>query len=202
MLKVLCNIISEKIDDGSYAYKPGNVLYFSMNRNACTAIMFTNSTPVVKTSPIILFENDEDIKYKHLYTKLFDDRLVQRFRRTPNKYQDFYMKEYVEELRKEAKGRYSHFLKTKMKDYDDFFPFGDQFFAMLVPIACRMGSRGSPQNLPVRSNLDIPFAACIKFAFDGSQTGKVTALCGEVGTKSAKERAKSIKNTAEELIKW
>ena len=27
MLRILCNIISEKIGDGSYAYKPDNVLY-------------------------------------------------------------------------------------------------------------------------------------------------------------------------------
>ena len=86
------------------------------------------------------------------------------------------------------------------------FPFGNQFLAILVPIAYRSGSRGNPRTMPEPLNLDIPFAACIKFAFDNSQTRKVTALCGEVGTKPAntiwKERAKSIKDTAEELIEW
>ena len=206
LLRILCNIISKKTDNDSYAYEPGNVLYFSKNGNTCAAIMFTKSTPVSKTLPRTPFENDEDIKYKHLYTKLFNDGLVQNFRRMPNKYQDYYMKEYVEEFRREAEGRYSHFLKTKIKDYGDFFPLGSQFFAMLVTIAYRIGSRGNPRNKSALLNLDIPFAACIKFAFDNSQTGKITALCGEIGWKSAilkqKERAKSIKNTAKELIKW
>ena len=60
--------------------------------------------------------------------------------------------------------------------------------------------------MPEPLNLDVTFAACIKFAFNNSQTGKVAALCGEVGTKPAKttwkERAKSIEDTAEELITW
>ena len=60
--------------------------------------------------------------------------------------------------------------------------------------------------MPEPLNLDIPFAACIKFAFDNSRPGKITALCGEVGAKPAntawKERAKSIEDTSEKLIKW
>ena len=138
--------------------------------------MFTKSTPLSKTSPRTLFESDEDIKYKHLYTEMFNDGLVQHFRRPLNKYQEYYMKECVEEFRREAEGRYSHFLKTKIKDYSDFFPLAGQFFAMLVTIACKIGSRGNPRNISVLLNLDIPFAAHIKFAFDNSQTGKVTAL--------------------------
>ena len=47
LLRILCNIISKKIDDGSYAYEPGNVLYFSRNRNAYAAIMFTKTKPVI-----------------------------------------------------------------------------------------------------------------------------------------------------------
>ena len=206
LLRILCIIISKKIDNGSYAYKPGNVLYFSKNRNAYAAIMFTNTKPVIKTSPLILFENDDDVKYKRLYTKLFDDGTVDYYRRMPNPYQHCYIDEDVKELRREAEDRYSHFLKTKMKDSSDLLPFGDKFFTMLVPIAYRIGSRGNPRTMPVPLNLDIPFAACIKFAFDNSQTGKITALCGEVGTKPAntmwKERAKSIENTAKDLIKW
>ena len=40
----------QKIDDGSYAYKPGNVLYFSKNKNAYAALMFANSKPINRTS--------------------------------------------------------------------------------------------------------------------------------------------------------
>ena len=86
MLRISCNIVSEKIDDGSYAYKPGNVLYFLKNRNAYAAIMFTKSTPLIITLPLIRFENDGDVKYKRLYTKLFDDGTAEYYRRMSNPY--------------------------------------------------------------------------------------------------------------------
>ena len=70
LLRILCNIISEKIDGGSYAYKPGNVLYFSKNKNACAAFMFTKTKPVITTLPTDLSISNEDIKYKHLYSLL------------------------------------------------------------------------------------------------------------------------------------
>ena len=73
LLRILCNIISEKMDDDSYAYKPGYNFYFSNTRNASAAIMFTKTTPVIKTSSRNLLENDENIKCKFLYKKLFDD---------------------------------------------------------------------------------------------------------------------------------
>ena len=47
MLRILCNIISEKIGDGSYAYKPDNVLYFLKNINAYVVIIFTKTKPVI-----------------------------------------------------------------------------------------------------------------------------------------------------------
>ena len=56
---------------------------------------------------------------------------------------------------------------------------------MLVPIAYKSGIKGNLQTIPIFLDLDIPFAACIKFAFGNSRTGKVTSLCGEVGTKLA-----------------
>ena len=93
-----------------------------------------------------------------------------------------------------------------MKDNSNLFPFGVKFFSMLVSIAYRIGPRGSPRNLQAPLDLDIPFAACIKYAFDNSQTGKVTVLYGDFSSKLAnskwKERAESIKDIAEELIKW
>ena len=90
MLRILCNIISEKSDDGSYAYKPGNVLYFSKNKNAYAGMMFTKSKPVTKTSARSLFKNEENIKYKYLHSKLFDDHLVEHYQKKPHKYQEYY----------------------------------------------------------------------------------------------------------------
>ena len=167
--------------------------------------MFTKSKLVVTTPPTDRSKSDGDFNYKFLYTKLFDDRLVDYYLRTLNSH---YKDEDVKKLRRAAESKLSHFLNTKIKDYGDLFPFGYNFFAMLVPIAHRIGSRGSPRTMPVAPlKLDIPFAACTKFAFDHSQTGKIAALCGEVGLMPDKdskweERAKSIRNSAEELIKW
>ena len=90
MLRILCNIISERISNGSYAYKPGNVLYFSKNKNAWAAIMFTNTKPVITTLPLDPSKSNEDIKYKHLYTKLFNDGLVEHYRMKPDKYRGYY----------------------------------------------------------------------------------------------------------------
>ena len=90
MLRILCNIISERINDDFFAYKPGNVLYFSKNNNACAAIMFTNTKPVITTLPLDPSKSNEDINYKHLYTKLFNDGLVEHYRMKPNKYREYY----------------------------------------------------------------------------------------------------------------
>ena len=208
LLRILCHIINKTNADSAYVFKPGNVIYFLKSESACAAIMFTKTKPIVTTPPADGSESNENIKFKHLHTKLFNDRLVEDYRKKLHKYQEYYSKEYVEELRREAKDRYPDFLKTKIKDSSDLFPFGDEFFAMLVAIAYRIGSRGSPRTMPIAPlKLDIPFAACIKFAFDNSQTGKVTALCGEVGTRRGRDslwkaRAKSIKDSAEKLIEW
>ena len=153
MLRILCNIISEKIDDGSYAYKPGNALYFSKNKNAYAAIMFTNSKPISRTSSQNSLENDEDIKCKHLYTKLLNDSSVDYYRVMPNQYQQCYNDEDVKEFRKVAEGRLSHYLKTKMKDNGDLLPFGDQFFAMPVSIAYKIGPGGSRRTKSASLNL-------------------------------------------------
>ena len=72
--------------------------------------MFTKTPPVITTQPPDLSKSDEDFRYKHLYTKLFDDRLVPRYQKKRNKHKDFYGKEYVEEYRREAEGRFSYFL--------------------------------------------------------------------------------------------
>ena len=72
--------------------------------------MFTKTKPVITTLPENRSNSDEDIKYKHLHTKLFNDGLVQPYQKKRNKYKDFHRKEYVEEFRKEAKGRFSHFV--------------------------------------------------------------------------------------------
>ena len=117
---------------------------------------------------------------KFLYTKLFDDGTVDYYQ-TDN--QDCYKNVDETELRREAEKKFPHFLNTKIKDISNLFPFGDQFFALLVAIAYKSGSRSSPRTMPVAPlnfNVPVPFAACIKFAFDHSQTGKITALCGEV----------------------
>ena len=210
LLRILCNIISEKIDDGSYAYKPGNVLYFSKNGNAYAAIMFTKTTPVSRASSRNLSENDEHVKYKFLYTKLFDDGSVDYYQKKQHQYQKCYNNKDVEKVRREAEGKFSHFLKTKIKDNRDLFPFGDKFLTLLVSIAYRIaGSRSNPQNRPASLKL-MPFAACVKFAFDNKKTGKISALCGEVGAKPAKTMEKepvkaaeeTAEETAEELIKW
>ena len=206
VLRMLCHIINKKNDD-RYDFKPGNVIYFLKSGSACAAVMFTKTKLLVTTPPPDLSESDADIKFKHLYTKLFNDHFVERYRMKPNKYQEYYSKQYVEEFRTEAEGKFPHFLTTKIKEGSDLFPFGYKFIAMLVSIAYRIVSRGNPRTMPAPFNFDIPFAACIKFAFDNSQTGKITALCGEVGTmpdedSTWKERARSIRDTAEELVKW
>ena len=61
--------------------------------------------------------------------------------------QQCYHDKNVKELRREAEDRYSHSLKTKIKDNCDLFAFGDIFFAMLIPIADRIGSRGKPRTM-------------------------------------------------------
>jgi len=190
---------------GKFLFKPGDVIYFSNNCVYCAAIMFTKSKPVVSTPSPSACQNEENEKYTHLYSILFDDGKVQKYRSKPNKYQEYYSDNNVGDFRKEAKKKFPIFLSTKISDFD-LFPFGYKFLLVLVPIAYGIGPRGNPRNLPVEHfNLDVPFAACLKFAFDNDLSGKITALCGEIGYKPENvpwiERVKSIEDAAEKLIK-
>ena len=148
----------------------------------------------------VVTENDVTIQYEHLYSALFSDNHCEFYSRNPGKYPKAYSQRHVEEHRKEAEKIFPLFLKIKVTSCN-MFPFGFHFLSLLVFIAYRISSRGSLRDIAEALNLDIPFAACLKFVFDNSLTGKISALIGEDRVKPGnllwKKRAKSIENAAE-----
>ena len=205
LLRVFCDIISKKKQNGAYFYEPGNVIYLSRNQSYCAAVRFTKSKPVITTqTPAAVTENNVTIKYEHLYSALFNDNRCEFHWRNPDKFPITYSQRHVVEIRKAAKEMFPLFLSTKVASAN-MFPYGFHFLSVLVFIAYKISSRGNPCYRPEALDLDIPFAACLKFAFDNSFTGKVSALTGELTVKSKemlwKERAKNTANVAEELIK-
>ena len=201
LLRVYHDIIGKKQAENSqkHLYKPGDFFYLSKNKKLCAGIMFTKTKLVVST-PESSGKETEERSYKFLYTKLYTVDPAK-------KYGDdvLYDPTVVEELRKSAQEQFPDFLNKKIKDFE-LCPYGYSFLSVLVPVAYRISWRGNPQNFPKEHSLDydIPFAACLKFAFDKNRTGMISGLCGEGGYKEKEvlweERAETIVENAKQLI--
>ena len=199
LLRVLHDIISKK-SEKSYEYQPGDYLCLSKNQTICVALMFTYTKLVIKIP-----DSACGVKYKYLYERLFADYLVEKHKNTNIENQKLNDRNTVEKLRRKAQNKFPSFLNTKISDFE-LLPYEYAFLSVLVTIAYRISSRGNPQQFPKCSlKHNVPFAACLKFAFDTSQTGIIAGLCGEDGEKKKevlwKERADIIDRNAKKLIK-
>jgi len=203
LLRVLYDIINMENENGDFLYGPGNVVYFSKNESFCAAIMFTKSKPLITTPPKKLAKKDENMKYKHLYSKLFHDNYAEKFSVIPNKYREYYSENYVKEMREKAFVLFPTFLTNNIGCFE-LYPYGYKFLTVLVPIAYGIGRRGNPQSLGWEIDFSVPYAACLKFAFSKKLTGKIAGLCGEVGYKpenvSINDRIKITKEKTRDLI--
>ena len=192
-LKVLCKILN---DD---QYQPGNFLYLSLNAKPIAALIFVLHNALSITTKIV------DQHWKGMFTKLFDDTEIQKQRNVEERNQ-FYIESDITDYRENAKPEYHNFFVQTCSEFlnnkvtESFkWALWNSFFGVLVAVANKMSTRGklSVRRSPSSIIDHIPYLACIKFAFDKNESGKVSELLGEV-RKEVTEPRKRKRRTLEE----
>ena len=158
----------------------GNCLYLSVNNRSIAAILFLGSDHYFyfpKLVPKRPFEENKD--FRHMFTKLFDDDTVkQRSLKENPAITVYYSEEKINDLRCQAKSEYSKFLKTPLQEFSQV-----QFRNVFLGLMMECAFKGCPRNIVKTEHINptlLPFAACVKLAFDQDDYGKVCQLFGEV----------------------
>ena len=181
--------------------QPGNCIYLNSNDESIAALIFLYSS--VLTVEVTATSNDE---HQKMFIKLFNDRRVEEYRK--GKF-----------LRDKAKSLYQKFLNTKFLEFskildgDYILPIRKAFLRLLAQCAYRMNNLDPLRQVQSTSSqlseefTQIPFAACIKFAFDVDNSGVISTLLGQIPKQdsnvkvSKEERCIFALETAKELIK-
>ena len=151
-------------------FETGNYVCFLKNSEQCAALLFKKNT-----AAIIAVPPPKNSGWNHTYSKLFDDETTDKYRKKGRKN---ISQEYIAKVRQQAKVEYPTFWQTKFSEFD-LHPFGVVFFGLAADIAKYSGTKYSFQSSS--NNVGkVPFAACVKLAFDANLTGEVTNLFGEV----------------------
>ena len=143
---------------------------------------FLQSLSPYASHPFFDSTDREKLPCRFLFTKLFDEpEVLQRRNHCDVTHPDqiYNTEEVVQNLRREAFQKFPNFLNEKIISFS--LPhFGYSFLGLLSAISHRISSKGNPQNMIPHFSLDIPFAACVYFAFTQNQIGKLSELCGEI----------------------
>ena len=185
--------------------KYGNCLYLSVKNLAIAAILFLGANQYHLYFPKLVTKSqhgEESMDFSDMFARLFDDDTL-KDRRVKNPESAIYSQEKINHLRSQAKSEYSKFLKTPLAEFLQI-PFLNVFLGVVLDCAFR----GCPKN-PVKTgqvkHTLIPFAACVKLAFDQEESGKIHLLFGEVREPQEKSellgiKAKAILETAKQFI--
>ena len=152
-------------------FETGNYVCFLKNSEQCAALLFEPYRPV-----IITLSPPKNSGCNSAYSKLFDDDKVDKDRKKGVK--NNVSEEEVAKVRQQAKVEYPTFWQTKFSVFD-LYPFGVAFFGLAADIARHSCTKYSFQRFSADVG-KVPFAACVKLAFDANLTGEVTNLFGEV----------------------
>lgn len=185
ILQIFYDIFVKK--DG---FQVGNYLCFSSKESDCFAVMLNDINPQVVSLPP---PDDDGLKY--VYTKLFDDDSLAKSKST-SKYRS---PENIKGLRQNAKVHFKAFMTTKFSEFA-LHPFGVTFLGLLAETAIHSTLKyGHTKHI-----VEVPFAACVKLAFDANLTGDIAKMFGEISDVSKEEgfsfKALNTKKTAEKII--
>ena len=176
--------------------KYGNCLYLFANKLPIAAILFLGSDHYFyfpKLVPKLPLEEKKD--FRHMFIKLFDDDTVkQRRLKEISANAVYYSEEKINGLRCQAKSEYSKFLKTPLAEFSQI-QFRNAFLGLMME--CAFG--GCPRNRVKTEHINptlLPFAACLKLAFDQDDYGRVRQLFGEVFKKPEPPRFLQVKAKA------
>ena len=194
----------------------GNTIVLNLNKASKWFLIF------LKCSVLIYdLSSEEDLQndytHKHMFVKLFNNQSVEKHRQEPD-LQNFFEESLIKKFRSEARSWYPKFLSSKLSDFPPH-PYQNAFIGLLAKCAYRMSDldplrHSNPTTSSNWSTSDeesfenfklLPFAACIKLAFDVDKCGKVAKLLGEIGHRPSKEklyekRRESSVKTAKEII--
>ena len=144
----------------------GNCLYLSVKNKPVAAILFLGSddnfhAPKLVTNPPL--KNEED--FSSILTKMFDDDTIERWRLKNPENADDYSEKKINHLRSQAKLEYSKFLKTPLIEFLQS-QFKNSFLGLMLDCAFHAGYNKNAE-IPEQINPTLlPFAACVKLAFD------------------------------------
>ena len=157
-----------------------------------------------------------------MFLKLFNDKRVEKYRKDWSSKNDNWGESSVQFLRDKAKFWYQEFLNTKLSEFnieedEDALPIRNAFIGLLAKCAYRTSDLDPLRQVqPLCSNditqslknfKQIPFAACIQFAFDVNNSGVIATLLGEIPKQNTKvaiiyeKQRRFALETAEALIK-
>ena len=197
--------------------QPGNYIFLNVNNQSMAVLMFVNCS--VMSDEVIPTLND---KQRKMFIKLFNDRRVEKYRKDWSSKNDHWEESSVQFFRDKAKFLYQEFLNTKLSKFnieedEDALPIRNAFIALLAKCAYRTSDLDPLRQVqPLCSNditqslenfKQIPFAACIQFAFDVNNSGVIATLLGEIPKQNSKvaivyeKQRRSALETAEALIK-
>ena len=198
LLTVLCDILK-----GDFQH--GDCLYFSIDNKLISAVIIVKHSVLSVTINVV----DQDEHFKRMYVKLFDNHKIEKQIEEYPDTKGFYQKEIISTWRQKAKSEYHNFLSqtfaqfTKDQTRNSFkFELWNSFFGMVVAVASRISrARIFPSTRSLFPCIDhIPYAACVKFAIDMNESGKVSELLGEIGYQNTRDVEKIQHHKAERIV--
>ena len=179
--------------------RSGNCLYLSINESPCAVVLFQTENPffpnLITLSPPRHLE-----KFRFMFSKLFDDDEVKK-RSHQQTYAADYKPEKINSLRSEAIQEFSKFLKTPLGEFP-LHPYGNAFMGLMFDCAFKECRRNQIRTEDCDTTM-LPFAACVKFAFDQKDSGRICHLFGEIrqeGAIAKEKRAETMWENAKMFI--
>ena len=178
-------------------FKTGNYIYFTRKNEVFGAMLFIRYNTRICTLPSPSGSEEE-----HPYNNLFNGLQRKKNRKMGMKCKS---EDQIEQHQSRAKKELPKFWITKFAEFD-LQLFGKHFFGLSLDIAFYSNTKC----FLLDSNPDlgkIPFAACVKLAFDVDQIEKIAELFGAIGyidprfsSERFKWKGKKIIETAQDLI--
>ena len=160
--------------------KFGNCLYLSVNNLSIAAILFLRSDNYSLFPNLVTYTpQNQKTELRFIFSKLFDNDEVEKRCLEKNKeIADNYSSDKINQIRFRAKPEYFKFLKTPRAEFPQT-PFKSAFTGVVFDCAFKGSTKSPMTTKKINTNL-LPFAACVKFAFDQNDSGKISHLFGEV----------------------
>ena len=145
--------------------KYGTCLCLSINKLPIAAILFFGSDHYPLFPHFVTPKTSQREEDRSMYSKLFNDDEVEKRRLGKNQASaSYYTLEKINHLRSKANSEYFKILKTQLAEFPQI-PFRDAFMGLMFECVFKGSAKNPVKTKEIDPTL-LPFAACVKFAFD------------------------------------